>query len=472
MRTRDPRALVPRLIMVLLLLLGFGRLAQVALHVPLLGYANNYDFIKISSTVGLWVDEVGMDPYEGHPSAPFRHYLSHGIRHRESQYLSSELLFVYPAIAFADAQNFIHGSRVNAFDLRTLGVLKSLCFLAASIFISLLFYRRSAKLGVLSSLIFAVVICDPFNSLYFNTLYFDDSAVIFGYLAVGLGLYLVSTERQSTILTVAFCVALLLLGLSKMQHPGLPLAITTAFCAARARRSWKDGGGRAMMKACAPALAISLLALWLGVINNRAPSMRGMAAAAATDSWFGMTLPALNNVPATLRSLGLPERCEAFVGKNWYTPGMQPPPCPEIFRLHRFQMVWLLLKEPAALWRILKQAIPSTRPFVVFYGQVEGRNFGHIEDEGARFASLGKFFGELASPVYVLLFVTALVGGLLSLLLLMDGRSELCLSFSVFLNAVIVATLIVCLLGDGYADLARHFHIGQSALLIAPVVSL
>jgi len=191
-----------------------------------------------------------------------------------------------------------------------------------------------------------------------------------------------------------------------------------------------------------------------------------------TDSWFGMTLLALNKVPATLRSLGLPERCEAFVGKNWYTPGMQPPPCPEIFRLHRFQMVWLLLKEPAALWRILKQAIPSTRPFVVFYGQVEGRNFGHIEDEGARFASLGKFFGELASPVYVLLFVTALVGGLLSLLLLMDGRSELCLSFSVFLNAVIVATLIVCLLGDGYADLARHFHIGQSALLIAPVVSL
>src|SRR4030088_117048 len=76
-----------------LLLIGLCRMSQVTFHKPLLGYANNYDFIKISSTLGVWPDEPGVVPTAGHPSAPLSRYRCHGIR--ELRYLSSELIFVY-----------------------------------------------------------------------------------------------------------------------------------------------------------------------------------------------------------------------------------------------------------------------------------------------------------------------------------------------------------------------------------------
>ncbi len=458
--------------LMLLLLLGFARLAQVELHEPMLGYANNYDFIKISSTVGLWAEEPGVNPYEGHPSAPVRHYRSHGPRYPEARYLSSELLLVYPAIAVADLRNVLREVSYGTFDLRTLGIVKSFFFLAAGTFLSILFFRRSPRFGLFCAGLFAALICDPLNSLYFNTLYFDDSAVFFGFLSVGLAVYLIFSEQQSTPLVVAFCLSLVLLAVSKMQHAGLPLAIALAFCAGRARESWKAGRQRAVLKACAPVLFISLFSLWLGIVNKRAPSMHSMVKAAATDSWFGMVLPALKDPAGALRALNVPERCAAFVGKTWYSPGMNPSPCPEIFALSRFQMVALLVKEPSALWRILKKAIPDTRPLFVFYGQVEGSNYGRLSDRGSRLRSWVAWLDQLSTPAYVLLFGGCCLVGFLSLLLLIGGRRDLLLSFCVILNAVVAATFMACLLGDGYADLARHFHLGQNALLAACVASV
>jgi hypothetical protein len=197
-----------------------------------------------------------------------------------------------------------------------------------------------------------------------------------------------------------------------------------------------------------------------------------MVYAAATDTWFGTVLPASKDPQAALTRLGIPQRCAAFVGKNWYAPGMQPAPCPEIFRLSRFQMVWLLLREPDTLWRVVRQAVPATRPFVIFYGQVEGRTFGRIEDEGLRFASLGRFFGDLPAPIYSGLFIFSLLGGLVALALLLRGEDRLAPGLCVLLNAVITSTFLACLLGDGYADLARHFHVAQSALMLAPLPAM
>ena len=85
----------------LLLTLGCARIFQVVLHSPMLGYANNFDFIKLSSTVGIWLDEPRVDPLAGHPSAPFSHYRSHGKHIKEFRYLSSEVFLVYPAVAAA-----------------------------------------------------------------------------------------------------------------------------------------------------------------------------------------------------------------------------------------------------------------------------------------------------------------------------------------------------------------------------------
>jgi len=454
-----------------LLLIGLGRTAEVVFHKPLLGYANNWDFIKISSTLGVWADEQGVEPTAGHPTTPVSHYRTHGERFRELRYLSSELIFVSVAIVVADVLSFLRAYPRHALDLRTVGAVKTLFVLAVGGFLTLLFFQRAPHLGVLSAIIFAAVICDPFNTLYFNTLYFDDSAVMFGCLATGLALFLIATEQPPGLLMGIFCVALVLAGLSKMQHAGLPLAIALGYGAGRVRRLAGRENRRPGRALLLPLLT-ALLALGLGIVNNELPSMRGMVSAAAQDTWFGTVLPALKNPNAALTSLGVPERCAALVGKTSFSPEMQSTPCPEIFRLSRFQMVGLLLKEPSAMWRIAERAIPLTRPFIFFYGQVEGRSFGHIEDEGLRFASLGRWFGNVPTPFYVALFVLSLLGGLVSLVLLLRGDTLYATALSVLLNAVITSTLLACLLGDGYADLCRHFHVAQSALMIAPVTAI
>jgi hypothetical protein len=131
-----------------------------------------------------------------------------------------------------------------------------------------------------------------------------------------------------------------------------------------------------------------------------------------------------------------------------------------------------LLREPGALWRILHQAVPATHQFIIFYGQVEGREFGRIEDEGLRFSSLGRFFGNLSGLAYTGLFIFSLLGGLIALVLLLRGEDQVAPGLCVLLNAVITSTFLACLLGGGYVDLARHFHVAQSALMLAPVPAM
>ena len=457
--------------MVLLLAGGFTRLVIVVSHRPMFGFANNYDFIKISSTVGLWADEPGLDMYESHPSAPLRHFRSHSTRESERRYLSSELLAVFAAIPVADTWNRIVANPSNSFDLRILGITKAVMFLAIGAGLGLLFFKRSPAMGVVSAIIFAVLICDPINSLYFNTLYFEDAALLFSYAAVGLGVYLVLNGRSRVGLLVAFCIALLLAALSKMPHAGLALAIAFAFCIARLgalRSQSRRGAGKEL----AVVLLTGLLSLWLGIVHNRSPSLRSMVFAAATDSWFGMALPALKDPSATVRSLSLPPACDELIGKNWYTPGMHPHRCPEVLGLTRLQMISVLLQQPKALGRVLVTAIPLTRPFSPYYGEIEGENFGKVKNAGLAFASLGAVFEQLALPLYAALYLLSMAAALIAIFSLLAGERAPSVSLSLFLTAVWTSSFLAALLGDGYVDLARHFHIGQNALVLAALCSL
>jgi len=457
--------------MILLLAGGFTRLIIVVSHRPMFGFANNYDFIKISSTVGLWVDEPGVDPYESHPSAPLRHFRSHAARELERRYLSSELLAIFAAIPVADIWNWIVTNPPHSFDLRILGITKAVMFLAVGTGLGLLFFQRSSAMGVVSAMIFAVLICDPINSLYFNTLYFEDAALLFSYAAVGLGVYLVLNGRSRVGLLAAFCTALFLAAFSKMPHAGLALALALAFCIARLG-ALRSQSRRRAGKELAVVLFTGLLSLWLGIVHNRSPSLQSMVFAAATDSWFGMALPALKNPSATVRSLNLPPACDELVGKNWYTPGMHPHRCPEVLGLTRLQMISVLLQQPKALARVLVTAIPLTRPFSPFYGEIEGENFGKVKNAGLAFASLGGVFEQLALPFYSALYPLSMAAALIAVFLLLAGEQAASVSLSLFLTAVWTSSFLAALLGDGYVDLARHFHIGQNALVLAALCSL
>src|SRR3954469_13611690 len=362
-------------------LLGVARMGSLAIHSPMLGYANNWDFIKLSRTVGIWVDEPGVDPLAAHVPAPYSRYRTHGERDRRGQYLSSELVLLVPAIAVGDVVAWIGRLPAHRFDLRILGLFKCAVFSFAGAWLTVLFFRRSIWLGIGSAVIFAVVIADPMNTLYFNTLYFDDSAVLFTWLAVGSALLLLHGDRRPRWLMPAFCVSLFLAALSKMQHPGVALAIVLGFAIGLVR--WERPLAARMLRG---PLVAAVLALCVGFVNNQSRSLRSMAEAAATDTWFWTVLPALRAPAAVLAEHGIPARCASYVGKSWYHPGMQPPPCPEIFRLSRISAVLVLLREPSALFHLIARGVATSRPFLLPYGHVERREGGRVDQEGTRFA--------------------------------------------------------------------------------------
>jgi hypothetical protein len=452
-----------------LLLLG-GALRGVALvtHRPLLGYANNYDFIKISSTVGMWVDEPSADRFAGHASAPYAHYKFHQQKIKSIRYLSSELLLVYTSMAVAEVINLIRGAPRGAIDLRVIGCTKVALFLLAAVFLTVLFFRRSPWLGVASAAVYAVVICDPFVTLYFNTLYFDDSAVFFTWLSIGCALLLGREENRA--LLALFAVSLFLGGLSKMQHPGLPLALVAGFAIAL-------GPGRRGGKKLWLPLAAAVLSLVLGAVNNQAQSMQGMQQAAATDTWFATVLPALSDPAGKLRAAGVPPRCASYVGKTWYDPGMQPAPCPEIFKLGRSRAVLYLVSEPKALWKVLVHAVALSRPRLEPYGQVENAAGASIESlNEAKLFTLTSWTSRMPVGQFCALVLACLAIGLVSMVLLFRGKGGPAAAACVLLNAVFTATFVASLLGDGYIDLARHEHLGAVALLallaVAPLALL
>jgi hypothetical protein len=443
----------------LLLLGGALRTGALVTHRPLLGYANNYDFVKISSTVGMWVDEPSADRFAGHASSPYAHYKFHQQKIKSIRYLSSELIFVYASMAVAEVGNLLSGRPRGSMDLRVIGCTKLALFLAVAMFLTTLFFRRSPWLGLASAAVYAVVICDPFVTLYFNTLYFDDSAVFFTWLSIGCALLLLR-EGQSLLLPL-FTVSLFLAGLSKMQHPGLPLALVAGFAIAL-------GPGRRGGKKVWLPLGAAVVSLVLGALNNQAQSMQGMQQAAATDTWFATVLPALSDPPGRLRAAGVPARCASYVGKTWYDPGMQPAPCPEIFKLGRARAVMYLLSEPKALWKVLAHAVALSRPRLEPYGQVESVSGASIESlPEAKLFTLTSWTSRMPVPEFCALVLLCLAAGFVCLVLLWMGKGKggFAAAACVFLNAGFTATFVASLLGDGYIDLARHEHLGAVALL-------
>jgi hypothetical protein len=445
-------------------------MALVVVHWPMLGYANNFDFIKLSGTTGVWVDVPGVDLYKNHPEAPLPLYKSHGRKMSEVRYLSSEVLIVRLAILLSDVVNLVRGLPRSHFPMRVLGFTKLLLVFGAGAWLTWLFFRRSPWQGLASALLFCVFVADPVNSLYFNTLYFETSTVLFGYLAVGMGVLVASGPRAPTWQVGVLCAALALAGFGKMQHIALPLAIGLALCVVLSRGGWgREGRARRVVL---PVMATALVVVALGLYNNARPSMRGMVNATKTDRWMLTLLPAADDKPGAIARLGLPPECVAYLGRSSVDPVMERLPCPGILQLGSLQVVRFLVSEPRALGRILLGAVEKFRPFIVFYGQVEGEHYGKLQELGSRFAGLNTLFMAMPFGLFAALVALSLLSGGVAIAGFLWGRAVPGGGLLVLLNAVFTSTFLVCLFGDGYSDFARHNHVGQNALMAAMVVAV
>ena len=427
-----------------LLLAGAYRMLAVATHVPVLGYANNYDMVRIQGCFHIW--PVGAsNPYAKSPAAPLPLYAVD--RHIPGGcYVSSELLLVAPAFAYALTQPH------HTFSLRVVGCTKAAIWVALVGVVAWLLWRQGdAGAFVFHAALFCVLICDPANTLYLNTFYAESSLLMFCYCALS-ALYFLG-RGHSRRRTLCFLAALILLGMTKQQSLGVAAALALgAICVLAVRRARRE------------TLAVTLVfaAICAAQAVNFA-RMKNTELANATDTFLGAVLPNAPDRVAALQTLGLPAHCLADIGKTWFSPGVSTShPCPEVGAVSRARLLKLFLLQPPALVAVTDTGVRRVRPWLLTYlGHVAGKRYAKLAD-----FSLNRLVIAMPDTFWMFLFLAPGIAGSAALLLLRE--QVITRSFWLLASAMALSMYAVfysAVFGDGFFELSKHNYLFFNLML-------
>jgi hypothetical protein len=458
------RSRLVAIVVVVLIAAGAWRLAAIVDATPLLGYANQYDMGRTSACVGLWPDLPAPSRFEAHPQSPIARYVR-GERRPDECYPSSELLFVAPAAAIVAP-----GGKV---DLRFVGAIEAALLVALALALAVLLRARPAW-ALAHGVVFAIVVCDPMNALWLNTLYTEFAALFFLYASVVLLVVIAARESPSslppTTHLVAFAFALCGLGLSRQQHLLLPAVLALPAVVSL----W-----RPTLRAALALLALVAVVAYAQIgLLTRAPTI---AAANRADVVLGAILPASLDPELTAQRLGLPERCLQSVGATWYvTMGESlQATCPEALAVPRTREALLLMSEPATLGRAALRALPQLQDWRLGYlGSVEGRDYGDAEAvraiAGSAAFSAAPIVTSLEPAVFLLALTASLVLlGLSAIAALAGAARERRRPLALVLYALTVTAwyaIATAVGGDGYVETARHAQLASASLYAAGVI--
>jgi hypothetical protein len=449
-------------------LIAFGawRLFAIVGATPMLGYANQYDMARISACVGLWPDLPAPTQFLAHPQAPVSRYVR-GEKVPEECNPSSALAFVVPALALAGAGKSI--------DLRWIGAFAAVLLVALALALAALLLRHPAW-GLAHGAVFAIVVGDPLNTLWLNTLYTEFAALLFLYASVVLLVVIAAREYPSTPpatgVVVAFAVSLIGLGLSRRQHLLLPVLLALP----------------AVISLWRPALraALAVLALVFAIASVQAALVWRHPTSAATNSVdvvLGAILPASVDPELTAQRLGLPGRCLQSVGATWYVPMGQnlERTCPEALAVPRVRELLLFITEPITPLRAALRALPQLQDWRLGYmGAVEGREYAGAEGvravAGAAAFSVAPVVTELPPPIFLLALTASLVLLGLSTIVsfaaaALERRAPLALSLYA-LTVTAWYAIATAIGGDGYVELPRHAQLATATLFATGVLLL
>lgn len=474
-----------------LLALAVLRTLLVVAPTPMRGYANNYDFVRVSGWFDLWAlapaSEPEFDPRAGHHRAPLRCYRIDPSITTHIRYPTTELGFVWLALRVNDAWRALTGPRVCELDLRVLGLVRAAILLGAGCVVTWAFFRRAPSAGVASAAIVAFVLADPAVTLLFNTLYSEFSTILFTYLACALIVWVVAFDRYTIVSALLVGMTFLALAGTKTQFAGLSIVLGTILAAATlvlgARRrgvgaaSW---GARALVVGVALACAVVGMRAQQHALGSGG-YMWSMNMGAATDTFFGAILPLHRDPDRALELIGLPASCRPYVGRTWYDEGMQPPPCPEVGAVSRLRILRLLLDDPALGLRLAARALPMLQPLIVrYYGQVEGLDLAQADARWTTgIMSVSSLIELLPAWLFGLLLGVTAIGGVAAAVIVLASRRSREPAITSDATTLLLPLLVVVtttvegysfassLLGAGFIDLARHSLTGQLAFLVA-----
>jgi hypothetical protein len=426
-----------------LAIIAFGALRALSLILanPVHGYADQGDAVRTGACVGV---KPALAPFETTTNPIASAYLR-SVTEPSLCMFSATVPVLQAALAIDRA---FRASDDHTFDIRVLGALYFLALLAIALTID----RATAaqpRLRLAHAIVFALVLCDPAVTLYFNTLLTEPIALV-GFYA-SLAILWFASQRVTTALLIAFAVAAFILAFSRTQHFALPLLFAIGISLIS-----KHEPSRLKFAA----LLVALVAGGLALIQSGHTGTIQLAN--RSNAVLHALAPASNEPARFVARLGLDDdNCAKLVGASWYLQyGHRiASDCPALGKVTNLRLGYALMAEPMILPRVAYKSL-------LFSGNVRLNFLSEINNipvaTSAR-STLGGFgvslfdalpergfFARLAFASFVLIVATA------SLL----RRDRTALDFlSAFLAAVAVLVWALSLIGDGFSELTRHAHI-------------
>lgn len=453
-----------RLSALLLLVLACARVASLVFAEPVAGYANQYDMHRSSACIGLWPDAVPIA--QATPDAPRAVYRIQPAQPAQC-YPSTQVAIGWLALVADRALDGLRGSDTDRMSLRAIGAIGLVGWALGTLLMAWMLWAQPRALfghGLAS----ALLIADPFNTLYLNTLYTEFPALCALYFGGGvvLSLWLDANAPARRLWALALC--LVLLGLARVQHLLLPAVLAVFALMAL----WRAGA--ALLR---PALLLAFCCvLVVGVQALQQQRFATIARANVADTVLGAALPAGD--PETIaQSLGLDARCADLAYSTWYRQhGVDVfAECPALAQVSRLRLLAVTLREPSVIARMLLRGVLMSQNLRLGYlGERGGAAFAVV---GAADSPLWVSIADLVNALPALLFLwlaLALLGTVpMFWLTLIAQRRAAMISMGadsllmVICAHVLAIALLSSVFGDGYSEVARHLHLGLNALLIA-----
>ncbi|GMV28123.1 MAG: hypothetical protein AMXMBFR59_02480 [Rhodanobacteraceae bacterium] len=444
----------PRFALVFIVLafaLGLLRAVPLLTHAPLLAIANSFDQARYTGCFELFPDRhAAIRPDENSPNAPFEHYRFQ-VNPVPLCYGSSELLAQGVVVTVYKMQQFLG---IERHSVRWLGALRLILLsLLAALFCRAWWKRGLWPAALVNAVVFAAVLTDPADTMYFNTFYAEATALVAAYVLFNAILLYVDDPRSRGGVAL-LALAALALATSKIQHLVLPLCLAVGVLGFgrwhKGRWPWQ---GWALLAGAVVGCAFQATQLMRD--DTMMASIRSFNRA---NLVFTGLLPAVSDPLATTRRLGLPETCATHVGKSaWQLPGLAEDICPGMEKLGRVDVVVEFLREPVALLRFFGNGAAVLNPWLP-------RNLGHVEGEilgrlPPSFISWNGVLDRYAGLRY-LLFALPLLMGLLAF-----RRGDRLALLGLLAAILSLATFGITIFGDGLADVAKQGHLIFNAAL-------
>ncbi|MBD2866784.1 glycan biosynthesis hexose transferase WsfD [Paenibacillus oceani] len=419
---------------------------------PIVGIADNGDFLRIMTSVGLDYLDPNLlyeDKYFGHFIREFK-LVPLGI----GGYASTQVPFVILATWL---NRLVFSTTV--FDMRSMAIVYSALLLAA--FGVMMRYHRAWPLiaRIALGLVLVFMFADVGYIGYFNSLFGEPISYVFLLLTVGLALGLSSSEHPTRRLLILFFVCAILLTGSKVQNA--PVGVLIALLGLRFLRMRSDGAWRKTVIGFSAFLAIGSLAMYvlapkqLKEINMYQTVFYGVLKDSPTPE-------------QDLEELGIPKELAVLAGTNFFEETAIPQRDPVMYekfydRISHGKIALFYLKHPGRLMAKLEVAAQNgmtIRPYYLgTYEKGEGMSRGAVSAKFDWWSEWKK--NVLPNTLWFLIPFCLVYYAVIAL----ERRRAASLGGKIYTETFALVGLVglisflIPIIGDGEADLSKHLFL-------------